>query len=178
MTAAKDLHTCAFISLGSNLPSGKGDPLQTLAFAGRALEELTDEPLLKSSIYASSPVDSPAGTPDFFNAVIALVPLPMETAVSLLGKLQAIENAAGRKRSGIKNAARSLDLDLISFGDDICNTPDLVLPHPRAHERRFVLEPLVEIAGKQFTLPGMTATLGQLLAAIPKAQKLRKLPPG
>ena len=165
----------AFISLGSNLPSGKGDSLHTLQFAMLELVKLSDMPVRTSSIYSSAPVDSPPGTPDFLNAVVGLVPGNAETALSLLQKLQVIENAAGRKRSGTRNEARTLDLDLITFRNDTRETPELVLPHPRAHERRFVLEPLMEITGSNFKLPGNTKSIGDLLQNIPSQQAARKI---
>lgn len=172
---AAHLDQYAFISLGSNLPSGKGDSLATLGFAERALARHSDAPLLTSCIYVTSPVDSPAGTPDFYNMAVALRPRAGETPSSLLHKLQAIENDADRKRSGTRNEARTLDLDLVSFAGEQCRTADLVLPHPRAHERRFVLEPMIDVAGEDFVLPGMTQTLGELLARIPAGQDVRKI---
>ncbi|HEY0961010.1 MAG TPA: 2-amino-4-hydroxy-6-hydroxymethyldihydropteridine diphosphokinase, partial [Pseudomonadales bacterium] len=70
--------------------------------------------------------------------------------------LQHIEDKYGRVRSGIRNEARTLDLDLLAFGSIVCNTPELTLPHPRAHERRFVLQPWMEIAGEHWRLHGKT----------------------
>lgn len=174
MTAA-NITEYAFVSLGSNLPSGKGDCLATLAFAESSLAGLTDSPLLKSPVYVTSPVDSPAGTPDFFNMAIALLPRTGETPLSFLRQLQAIENNAGRQRTGIRNEARTLDLDLVSFGRETCNTPALILPHPRAHERRFVLEPMMAIAGGDFVLPGMTQSLRELLENLAGRQVIRKV---
>jgi len=82
--------------------------------------------------------------------------------------LLALEARLGRTRSGLANAPRAIDLDLIAFGTETRTTPTLVLPHPRAHERVFVLAPLAEIApglvlpGQQQTVSGLLATLGQL----------------
>ena len=165
MTAA-DFSTYAIISLGSNLPSGKGDCLDTLAFAANSLAALSDLPVFTSSVYRTSPVDSPAGTPDFYNMAAALLPLPDTSPLALLHELQAIETAADRKRSGIRNEARTLDIDLITFGKETCDTPELILPHPRAHERRFVLEPVMEVVGKDFVLPGMAESLHTLCEEI------------
>jgi 2-amino-4-hydroxy-6-hydroxymethyldihydropteridine diphosphokinase len=88
-----------------------------------------------------------------------------ETPEAFLEKLQQIENDLGRTRSGLKNEARKLDLDLIAFGQEIRNTPKLLLPHPRVLLRRFVLEPLAEIA-PEFILPGQTQNVAQLLAKL------------
>jgi 2-amino-4-hydroxy-6-hydroxymethyldihydropteridine diphosphokinase len=165
----------AFVSLGSNLPSGKGDSLETLAFAVEALSSLTDFPLVQSSVYVTSPVDSPEGTPDFFNSMVAFIPRPDETPLTLLHKLQSLETVADRKRSGIRNEARTLDLDLIIFMQAFSSTPELMLPHPRASERRFVLAPLQEIAGADFRIPGMEATLAELLGAIADTQQITRL---
>ncbi len=175
MTEPANFSSYSFISIGANLPSAAGSPQQTIAFAFDKIAELSDFPLLKSSLYASSPVDSPQGTPDFLNAMAGIIPNETETPLSLLYKLQGIENAAGRKRSGIKNEARTLDLDLILFKEEVCYTPELILPHPRAHERGFVLQPLMEITAQGFHLPGYDADLHQLLIAISDDQAIRRL---
>jgi len=175
MTDPKNFSDYSFISIGANLPSAAGSPQQTIAFAFDRIAGLSDFPLLKSSLYGSSPVDSPEGTPDFLNAVAGIIPNEAETPLSLLYKLQGIENAAGRKRSGIKNEARTLDLDLIVFREELCNTPELILPHPRAHERRFVVQPLIEITAGDLFLPGYEKNLNQLLIAISDEQLIRRL---
>ena len=164
----------AFVSLGSNLPFSDQDPIEILSKAFAQLEQLSEKPLLTSSIYITSPVDSPKGTPDFYNAVAGLIPYQKETPHSLLVKLQAIENTAGRTRSGTRNEARTLDLDLITFRDEILNTNDLVLPHPRAHQRRFVLEPLMEIAGNKYIFPNLRKTIAESLIEISISQEIRK----
>jgi len=149
----------AFIALGANLPGVAGSPATTLHTAVRELQHCSSSPVHASSFYYSDPKDCPPDSPVYVNAVAALVPLPDETPHSLLRKLQQIESSHGRIRSGLHNEARTLDLDLLAFGADVCNTPDLILPHPRAHERRFVLEPWIEIAGHEWKLSGKT--LGQ-----------------
>jgi len=164
----------AFVALGSNLPSGAGDPVENIDFALKALADISVASLKVSSVYSTSPVDSPPGTPDFLNAMAALVPLENETPHSLLNKLQHIENSAGRKRSGIRNEARTLDLDLILFGEVFVDTPTLVVPHSRAHERKFVLEPLIDIVGEDFCFPGRNETLGELLEGIGEEQVIRR----
>lgn len=149
----------AFIALGANLPGAEGSPATTLQTAVMELGHCSALPVRASSFYYSDPKDCPPGSPVYVNAVAALTPLPGETPHSLLRKLQQIEVSHGRSRSGLHNEARTLDLDLLAFGADVCNTPDLILPHPRAHERRFVLEPWIELAGREWELSGKT--LGQ-----------------
>jgi 2-amino-4-hydroxy-6-hydroxymethyldihydropteridine diphosphokinase len=83
----------------------------------------------------------------------------------LLRKLQALEREFGRKPKQVLNEPRPLDLDLIAFGHELRGTNELILPHPRAHQRRFVLAPLAEIA-PQLVLPGQTETVTELLAGL------------
>jgi 2-amino-4-hydroxy-6-hydroxymethyldihydropteridine diphosphokinase len=111
-------------------------------------------------------VDCPPGSPPFINAVVGLLPLSDETPQSLLRQLQQLEKEFGRQRGKIRNASRLLDLDLISFGSQIIDSPELVLPHPRAHLRRFVLQPLNQIA-PEFILPGQKKTVRELLLSLP-----------
>jgi len=132
----------AFIALGSNL----GETREVIRRAMERLQELSNEPLLKSSLWETTPVDCPAGSPMFVNAVAGLRPRSGETPESLIGKLQLLEKEFGRQPKKVLNEARPLDLDLIAFGKETRRTESLVLPHPRAHERRFVLQPLSEIA--------------------------------
>ena len=114
------------------------------------LQDFSDEPILKSSLWQTSPVDCPPVSRKFVNAVVGLVPRADETPESLLAKLQALEKEFGREPKKILNEPRPLDLDLIAFGNEIRNSPELILPHPRAHLRRFVLQPLSEIAPDLF----------------------------
>jgi 2-amino-4-hydroxy-6-hydroxymethyldihydropteridine diphosphokinase len=151
-----------FIALGSNL----GNSREILATAMARLQNFSTTPLLNSSLIETAPVDCPPGSPNFLNAVVGLNPHPEETPESLLAKLQALEKEFGRQPKKILNEARPLDLDLIAFGQDTRATNELTLPHPRAHLRRFVLQPLAEIA-PDFILPGQTKTVSQLLAALP-----------
>lgn len=142
----------AFIGLGANL----GDARATLEAALAALQRLPQtEWLGRSSFYRSAPVD--AGGPDYLNAVAAL-----RTGLSpqgLLAALQAIEQAHGRERP-YRNAPRTLDLDLLLHGSQVLDTPALQLPHPRMHQRAFVLAPLLEIEpGVQIPGQGAAAFL-------------------
>jgi 2-amino-4-hydroxy-6-hydroxymethyldihydropteridine diphosphokinase len=151
----------AYVAVGSNL----GSPRENVACAMDRLQQLSDEPVLRSSLYETDPVDCPPGSPRFANAAVALVARTGETPESLHAKLQAIEHEFGREPKQVHNEARPLDLDLIAFGNETRLTPQLVVPHPRAHQRRFVLEPLAEIA-PELVLPGQTATVARLLKAL------------
>ena len=110
----------------------------------------------------------------FLNAVVAMIPCAGETAESLLEKLLQMERDFGRKSTHILNEPRRLDLDLIAFGTETRSTKELTLPHPRAHERRFVLQPLSEIA-PDLVLPDQRKTVTQLLAALGTGEKLVRL---
>ena len=151
----------AYIALGSNL----GSPHETVLRALDRLQALSDTSLVRSSLYETDPVDCPPGSPKFVNAVVGAIPRPDETPESLLKKLQGLEREFGRQPKQVHNEARPLDLDLIAFGDEVRNTPTLVLPHPRAHARQFVLQPLAEIA-PDLILPGQTQNVKGLLASI------------
>jgi len=148
----------AFVALGSNL----GDSRQNILRAFALLQSLSDLPLLRSSLWETTPVGCPPGSPRFINAVVGLVPRAAETPRSLLAKLQSLEKEFGRPPKKILNEPRVIDLDLIAFGGQIMAAPDLVLPHPRAHLRRFVLQPLGEIA-PDCILPGQDKTVAELL---------------
>ena len=128
-----------FIALGANL----GDPVRTVTAAIAALRALPDTELVAaSSLYRTAPVGL-KHQPDFINAVVELIAFP--PAPELLQSLFEIEGRFGRQRS-VRNAPRTLDLDLLLYGDEISADPELTLPHPRLHERAFVLAPLAEIA--------------------------------
>jgi 2-amino-4-hydroxy-6-hydroxymethyldihydropteridine diphosphokinase len=160
----------AIIALGSNL----GDSSALILRAMKRLQKFSQTPLLKSSLWQTAPVDCPPGSPMFVNSVIGFGPSPYETPESLLKRLQALEKEFGRKPKTVLNEARPLDLDLIAFGDAIRNTRELILPHPRAHLRRFVLQPLSEIA-PDVILPGQSKTVSQLLGELPPDETMKKL---
>ncbi len=138
------------------------------------LQEFSDEPLLKSSLWKTSPVDCPRESPKFINAVVGLVPRPAETPESLLAKLQALERELGRAPKQQLNEPRPLDLDLIAFRTETRTIRELSLPHPRAHLRRFVLQPLAEIA-PELTLPGQKLAVSQLLARLESAESVSQI---
>lgn len=137
------------------------------------LQDLSDEPLRKSRLIETAPVDCPPGSPNFVNAAVSLVPRKGETPESLLAKLQYLEKEFGRTPKVVLNEPRPLDLDLIAFGNEIRATPQLTLPHPRAHLRRFVLEPLAEIA-PELLLPGQGKTVRILLGELTSREIVRK----
>ncbi|MBI3095354.1 MAG: 2-amino-4-hydroxy-6-hydroxymethyldihydropteridine diphosphokinase [Rhodocyclales bacterium] len=144
-----------FIALGANL----GDPVATVQAAILALRELPQtEFAAASSLYRTAPVGL-RHQPDFINAVVELI--AVAPAPTLLQALFEIEARFGRRRS-VKNAPRTLDLDLLLYGDELSDDPDLTLPHPRLHERAFVLAPLAEIA-PQLVIPGRGAVAELLL---------------
>ncbi|GAA2075862.1 2-amino-4-hydroxy-6-hydroxymethyldihydropteridine diphosphokinase [Aeromicrobium halocynthiae] len=129
----------AVLALGSNL----GDRLDRLQGAVAALEDTPEVTLVAvSSVYETEPVGAPEGSEDFLNAVVLLD--TTLTVHTLLDRAMAIEDAFGRERSE-PNGPRTLDVDLIVVGDRVADDDTLTLPHPRAHERGFVLVPWLEI---------------------------------
>jgi 2-amino-4-hydroxy-6-hydroxymethyldihydropteridine diphosphokinase len=138
--------TVAFVGLGANLGEAQVQVRQALG----ALDAIPHTRVVKSSsLYRSDPVGH-LDQPQFVNAVAQLeTGLPAER---LLAELQAIEARQGRVRS-FANAPRTLDLDLLLFGNVLLDVPGLQIPHPRMHERAFVLLPLVEIA-PEVAIPG------------------------
>ncbi|MDB6123544.1 MAG: 2-amino-4-hydroxy-6-hydroxymethyldihydropteridine pyrophosphokinae [Pedosphaera sp.] len=138
------------------------------------LQEFSEQTLLKSSLWETTPVDCPPGSPMFVNAVAGLMPKAGETPETLMEKLQALEREFGRQAKKVLNEARSLDLDLIAFKGETRNTEQLILPHPRAHQRRFVLQPLSEI-DSELILPGQTKTVAQLLAKLASNEEIKRV---
>jgi 2-amino-4-hydroxy-6-hydroxymethyldihydropteridine diphosphokinase len=159
------------IGIGSNLvaPPAK-TPLETAQAALPALAAPHLQPFACSSWYESAPVPL-SDQPWFVNAV-ALIATELEPA-ALLNRLLDVEARFGRVR-GERNAARTLDLDLLDYDGLIVDMPSLTLPHPRLHQRRFVLEPLCEIVPDwHHPLIGLTAA--ELLACLPPGQPVRRL---
>jgi 2-amino-4-hydroxy-6-hydroxymethyldihydropteridine diphosphokinase len=149
----------AFIGLGANL----GDAAQAVRSAIDAIGRLPQTILTHaSSLYRSAPLD--AGGPDYVNAVVAV-----ETrlnAPDLLAQLQSIEQGAGRTRP-YRNAPRTLDLDLLLFGDATVSSARLALPHPRMLDRAFVLMPLAQIAPERVPAAALAALASQVITRIP-----------
>lgn len=152
------------VALGSNLPAAShASPLETVQAAIRRLEA-SDVRIERQSQFYTSPAWPPSDQPDYINAVVAVttrLPPP-----ELLSELLRIEREFGRTRS-VPNAARTLDLDLIAYDDQVVNLPDgsLQLPHPRAASRAFVLLPLRDVA-RGWRHPVTGQTVDQLLAGI------------
>jgi 2-amino-4-hydroxy-6-hydroxymethyldihydropteridine diphosphokinase len=159
----------AYVALGANL----GDPVATVRAAITALCGITDARLLvASSLYRTAPVGL-HHQPDFINAVVMLeVNAAVLPAPTFLERLFAIEARFGRQRS-VKNAPRTLDLDLLLFGDAHLDLPGLTLPHPRMTERAFVLAPLAEIR-PNLEIPGH-GPIAPLLVGV-AGQHIEKLP--
>ncbi|MCC7007639.1 MAG: 2-amino-4-hydroxy-6-hydroxymethyldihydropteridine diphosphokinase [Acidobacteria bacterium] len=136
-SALRSAKVTAWIALGSNV----GDRRGHLEWAIDALQTMLDN-LRTSSIRETAPVGVPDPQPDYLNAVVAgETTLPV---FELHRRLQGLERQRGRQRRSYRGA-RTLDLDLLFYGDERIDTPDLVVPHPRLRERRFVLEPMAEL---------------------------------
>jgi 2-amino-4-hydroxy-6-hydroxymethyldihydropteridine diphosphokinase len=160
----------AIVALGSNL----GDSRKIISDAIARLQKFSSAPIFKSSLWQTSPVDCPPDSPKFVNAIVGLIPKDNETPESLLKNLRELEKQFGRTPKTVLNEPRPLDLDLIAFGNEMRNSPELILPHPRAHLRRFVLQPLSEIA-PDLILLGQGQTVSQLLAGLPVDETVTRL---
>ncbi len=148
----------AGIALGTNL----GDRLTNLRAALSCLHIIAThgEPVLTACIYQTAPCGCPPDSPDFFNTVVEID--YTGDAPALLMQTQRIEQILGRVPAAERNAPRLIDLDLLYLGDECLNNGDLVLPHPRIHERRFVLQPLADIR-PELLLPGRDLTVLEML---------------
>jgi 2-amino-4-hydroxy-6-hydroxymethyldihydropteridine diphosphokinase len=157
VASATDELVRVYVAVGANL----GD---AAANVRRAFACMTAQfgPVRTSTLYATEPIDCPPNSPVFVNAAVRfdtrLAPL------ALLVALRNIELQFGRPSVRSRNAPRLLDLDLIAYGDVSMNTAALTLPHPRAHQRTFVLAPLAELA-PDLCLPGQTQTVRALLSS-------------
>ncbi len=156
-----------YLSLGSNL----GDREQNLRVALERLKDVGDLTAV-SSFYETEPVGF-AAQPWFLNCAVALATDLMPR--QLLGRLQTIEHDLGRRRLQSKGP-RTLDLDILLFGNSIIDTAGLTVPHPALHERRFVLEPLVEIA-PDARHPVFKRTIRELRDALAPGQAVKKVQP-
>ena len=167
MNGSAQLRRVGF-SLGSNL----GDRLAALESACDHLADVFGA-LRLSQVYETAPVGRPPGSPAYLNACVEV-----ETAMPAQEILQLcleIEKALGRTRSGTYGEARTCDIDLLYCGAETFSTPQLTLPHPRAHERAFVLRPLCDI-DPALVLPGQSRTVAELLAALPPAPAVNPFP--
>ena len=159
----------SLIAIGGNL----GDAQATVAQAMQDVGVLPQTQLLcQSSLYRTAPVDSTG--PDYINAVIEISTRLAPHA--LLAQLQALEDAAGRARP-YRNAPRTLDLDILLYGDQVLNTATLQVPHPRMMQRAFVLMPLAEIAPQRVSAEQLMAVSDQAISRVEAADssKLGKL---
>ena len=150
-----------FIGVGSN----EGDRLEVISNAVRALGGINGIRLVQmATIAETEPVGGPPQAP-YLNTVVEV-----ETRLSpreLLRTLQAIERRLGRIPSSERWVARPIDLDVLLYDDRVMQEPDLCIPHPRMHERRFVLEPLAQLA-PQCVHPALKQTIAELLAQVSK----------
>lgn len=160
----------AFIALGSN----QGEAIENVLQALDRLAAFSRAPLRRSSLWETAPLDCPPGSPPFINAIAGIHPHSGETPESLLQRLQALEKEFGRRPKQVLNEPRPLDLDLIAFGRETRNAAELVLPHPRAHQRLFVLQPLAELAPK-LILPGQNETVSELVKHMGDSQITRRI---
>ncbi|HMG73538.1 MAG TPA: 2-amino-4-hydroxy-6-hydroxymethyldihydropteridine diphosphokinase [Pyrinomonadaceae bacterium] len=151
-------HAKAYVSLGSNL----GDRGGNLLLAVRGMMEAALCVTRLSSIYETEPVSEVEQTP-FLN-MVAEVGKPLPPAEQMMARLLRIEWLLGRTRD-VKDGPRTLDLDLLLYGEVQSHTEFLTLPHPRMHERRFVLEPLAEIAPR-LVHPTLKRTASELLESV------------
>ena len=159
MAVATHPEVLAFVALGANL----GQPQTTVLDAINALASLPGTRLLRaSSLYRTAPFE--ASGPDFINAVAALQ--TTLGAAELLAQLQQLENAQGRQRPYL-NAPRTLDLDILIYGDAVIDSPSLQVPHPRMHQRAFVLVPLSEIAPERVSAAQLAALASQTVQRVP-----------
>ena len=159
------------IGIGGNLESAQfGPPRDTLTAALAALKEKRIRILTRSGWYHTEPVPR-SDQPWFVNAVVSLA--TELGAKDLLNALQATERQFGRVR-GELNAPRILDLDILDYQGEVMDTTSLVLPHPRLHERRFVLIPIAEIA-PDWRHPILELTAVQLLAQLSSEQRIQRL---
>ncbi len=157
----------AGVAFGSNLGDRLGH-LQAASAEVMCIEKL-EPPIQVSAIYETEPVDCDAAAGKFLNAVIEIG--YTGDAMELLQRLREIEKKLGRPSRRERNASRTLDLDLLYFGDALLSTPELELPHPRMTTRRFVLAPLAEIR-PDLVLPSQKKTVTELLAALPDRSPL------
>jgi len=156
--------TLAYLSLGSNVGDRETqlrDALARLGAAGRVVAV--------SSVYETEPVEF-TEQPWFLNCAVALE--TGKTPQDLMSAILKIEEEMGRRRV-LKKGPRTIDIDILLFGDTIMDSPELTIPHPAMLQRRFVLEPLAEIA-PEVQHPVLKKTIRELRNTLPKGQAVRK----
>ena len=142
MASENDMSVSVYLGLGSNL----GDSLAQMRLAAAEIlqRNLVAEPVRKSSLYRTPPWGDVKDQPRFLNAVVS--GKTSFNPLELLAGIQALERDLGRRPSEIRWGPRAIDIDILLFGREMLNLPDLIIPHPRLTERAFVLVPLLEIA--------------------------------
>ncbi len=157
------------IALGTNL----GDRLANLRLGRDTVAALSGVggPVLCSAVYETAPVDCPPGSPSYLNAVMEVE--YNGHVAALLDALQTIERQMGRPDKRPRNASRPIDLDILYCGNLTLNNEEVIIPHPRLHLRRFVLQPLAEIAPDRI-LPGKNTTIAELLTSLPDDDGVRE----
>ena len=161
------------VGLGANLPSAFGDPPATLLAALGRLQEAGVKIVRRSRFWRSEPVPV-SDQPWFVNAVAVVeTDLPPNRLLALLHEVEA---AFGRVRS-VVNAPRLLDLDLLAYGREISETDSPILPHPRLHQRAFVLMPLADIA-PDWRHPASGQGVSAMIARLPPGQRIEPFPSG
>jgi len=156
------------LALGSNL----GDRLSHLRSARDFLASLHEAagPPSVSPVYETDPVDCPADSAPFLNAVMEVVTsLPLR---ELRARTEAFERRLGRDARGGRNAPRPIDIDILYAGDRVVRAAELVVPHPRLAQRRFVLQPLADLR-PGLVLPGASGCVADLLALLPRVPAVR-----
>ena len=161
------MHTPVITALGSNLDSNFGGPKDNLLAASGEIQSALGGSGRLSSFWRSEPQDMSAVTANFVNAVVEI--RTSLSARALLDTLQAIEIKMGRPAEHGSNRSRTIDLDIIAYGNRQIDEPDLIVPHPQAHLRLFVLLPLAELS-PDLVLPGQTLTVREL---IPMARAMK-----
>ena len=156
----------AYVALGSNLGNRAGN----LLLAVRGMMEAALVVTRVSSIYETQPV-SQVEQPPFLN-MVAEIGNPLPAPEQVMARLLRIEYALGRIRD-VKDGPRTIDLDLLFYGDHLSDTEFLHLPHPRLHERRFVLEPLAEIA-PHLIHPTLKQTASELLESLEDTAEVKR----
>ncbi|MCS1408482.1 MAG: 2-amino-4-hydroxy-6-hydroxymethyldihydropteridine pyrophosphokinase [Verrucomicrobia subdivision 3 bacterium] len=170
MGRTRDSAYTAYLALGSNL----GNPLENLRGGAKRLQSIGITPLVLSATWTTTPIDCPPDASPFANATLAITVLTSTTPRTLLAHCQAIERDLGRKPKKLRNESRPLDIDIITYADRVESSPELVLPHPRARHRFFVLAPLNEIA-PNLVLPGHEHSVKEYLADCPEDTAAKRL---
>ena len=160
------------LGLGSN----RGNSMQTMVAAIEALVRFAQPGSLRSSrLWRTTPVDCPPDSGDFVNSSAVFEPVDGLLPEQLLAELKQLERQFGRGEKHVRNAPRELDLDLLLFDDELRNSENFVLPHPRAKNRLFVLQPAVELV-PDVVWPNTGKTLQQLLDELETDEHVIPLP--